>query len=148
MSFSVVPILNQIAPVYTLRAYIFKFRFRKSFSHTCLGLPVALFPSGFTTANLYKCISISVPTIRTFTSSSCICSSSKRPHNIILSMYLFHIILGIINTVSLSSNRPTVFFCEVGSMFLNITQKDVMLRRDKSATAMLDDRSSKPTCTW
>jgi len=53
MSFSVLPILNQIATFYSLRAYNFKIRCRRLFSHTGLSLPIALFPSGFTTAISY-----------------------------------------------------------------------------------------------
>jgi len=109
MSLSVVPILKQITPVQSPRTYIFKVRFRRLFSHPCLGLPIVLFPAGFTTAILNAFISISIPTTFTFTSSSFICLSSKRPHNIILSMYLFRVILGIISIASLSSNRATVF---------------------------------------
>jgi ABC-type transport system involved in multi-copper enzyme maturation permease subunit len=73
-----------------------------------LGLPTALFSSGFTTEILYAFIFLSIPTTCTLTSSSFICSSSKRPHYIILPMYVFCTILGIIGIASLSSNRTTV----------------------------------------
>jgi hypothetical protein len=43
ISFSVVHILNQIALVHFLRAYICKVRFRSLSSHTCLDLPIAHF---------------------------------------------------------------------------------------------------------
>jgi hypothetical protein len=74
-----------------------------------LDLPIALFLSGFTTTILYAFISLSIPTTCIFISSSFICSSSIRLHNIILSIYLFLTILGIISIASLGSNRATVF---------------------------------------
>ena len=83
--------------------------FKGLFSHIYFDLPIALFPSGFTTAILYAFIPFSIPTAWTFTSSLFIRSSSKRPHNIILSMYLFRMILGIISIASLSNIRTTVF---------------------------------------
>jgi Na+/glutamate symporter len=104
------------------------------------------FPLGFMTEILYSSIFLSIPTSCTLTSSSFICSFSKRPHYIVLPMYMFCMIIGIISFASLRSNtsRASVFY-DVGSMFLNTAQIGVMLRKDKSATAKLDDHSSKPT---
>jgi hypothetical protein len=70
----------------------FKIRFRKLSSYRSLDLLIALFPSGFTTEILYALTSLSIPTTCTLILSSFICSSPKHSRNIILTIYVVHVI--------------------------------------------------------